>query len=156
MAISQQCGSVGIFCKHHPYSTVESLLTLLSSEHKYVSLKICTTESADNQEYRVYSQLSLTNSTHPGQIHIRNLFDTFDISGPHGRHLCLVHAPMHLTLCEFIRRTPARRSSKAFLRMILRDLLSALDFLHTEANIVHTGKAELHVMGTNLLTLAIH
>lgn len=49
---------------------------------------------------------------------------------------------MHMTLLERMRLNP-RPFDLPFLKMTLRQLLLALDFLHTEANIIHPGTASL-------------
>lgn len=114
----------------------------LLRRHQYVSMKICTTEASEyGQESRIYDHLRSLKSSHPGQRHIRPVYDTFELSGPYGLHSCLVHPPMHLTLLDFMRELPGRRRlDRPLLRLTLRYLLSALDFLHTEANVVHTGR----------------
>lgn len=45
---------------------------------------------------------------------------------------------MHITLLEIMRLNP-RPFNLPLLKMILRRLLLALDFLHTEANIIYTS-----------------
>ncbi|KAL5342495.1 kinase-like domain-containing protein [Aspergillus crustosus] len=68
---------------------------------------------------------------------IRELYDSFDLRGPNGSHRCVVLQPMHMTLLEMM-----GMNSKPFdlplLKMTVRRLLLALDFLHSEAGVVHT------------------
>lgn len=94
--------------------------------------------TATDRELKIYGHLSKINSTHPGQSQIRGLYDTFDLQGPVGKHSCLVLQPMHMTLLEMM-----RLNSKPFdlplLKMTVKRLLLALDFLHSEAGIIHTG-----------------
>ncbi|EEP81777.1 predicted protein [Uncinocarpus reesii 1704] len=78
------------------------------------------------------------------QNRIRPLYDTFEASGPNGKHTCLVHPPMHITLLGFMQRLPNRRLDKHILRLTVKYLLNALDFLHTEAKVVHTGQFAIH------------
>ena len=67
------------------------------------------------------------------------LLDSFEISGPHGRHHCLVHEPLGMSLYDLQMRARNRVFSKDVLRTSTRQLLAALDFLHTQAGIIHTG-----------------
>ncbi|KAG5305514.1 protein kinase [Histoplasma capsulatum G186AR] len=63
----------------------------------------------------------------------------FEVSEPDGRPSCLVHRRMHLNSMEFMRKTPSKRLNKTLLKLVLQYPLTALDFLHTEADIAHTG-----------------
>ena len=95
--------------------------------------------TATHRELSVYEHLAkVGSSAHPGQSLIRELYDAFEVDGPAGRHQCLVQQPMHMTVLEMMRLNP-RPFDLALLKMTLRRVLSALDFLHTEAGVVHTG-----------------
>lgn len=41
---------------------------------------------------------------------------------------------------DFLDRNPLRRLPASMLKMGLQQILAALDFLHTECKLVHTGK----------------
>ncbi|KAJ5718199.1 hypothetical protein N7488_003845 [Penicillium malachiteum] len=73
-----------------------------------------------------------------GYVAICELYDSFELAGNVGKHRCLVLQPMHMTLLEMMRLNP-RPFDVPLLKMTLRRLLLALDFLHTEAKITHTG-----------------
>lgn len=94
--------------------------------------------TATDRELKIYEHLSKINSTHPGQSLIRELYDTFDLQGPIGKHCCLVLQPMHMTLLEMMRLNP-KPFDLPLLKMTVKRLLLALDFLHSEAGIIHTG-----------------
>lgn len=94
--------------------------------------------SATHCELNTHEHLSKLDSAHPGQSLIRELYDTFSLAGEVGTHQCLVQQPMHMSLFGMMGLNP-RPFSLPLLRMTLRRLLSALDFLHTEAELVHTG-----------------
>ncbi|PYH94653.1 protein kinase [Aspergillus ellipticus CBS 707.79] len=102
-----------------------------------VSTYLLNFPTATDRERNVYEPLSKVDSLHPGQSLIRELYGSFDIVGPVGRHSCLVFQPMHMTLLEMM-----RRNSKPFglplLKMTVKRLLLALDFLHSDAGVVHT------------------
>ncbi|KAM5480467.1 putative non-specific serine/threonine protein kinase [Microsporum canis] len=88
-------------------------------------------------ELVAYNHLQKLDSSHPGTVHIRKLYDSFEISGPHGSHQCLIQQPMHLSILEMMDLNPEPLNAP-LLRMILKCLLKVLDFLHTEAGMVHT------------------
>lgn len=101
--------------------------------------------TATDRELKIYEHLTKVNSTHPGQSLIRELYDSFDLQGPVGKHRCLVLQPMHMTLLEMMRLNP-KPFDLPLLKMVLKRLLLALDFLHTEAEIIHAGtKPRLYV-----------
>lgn len=99
--------------------------------------------TATDRELKIYEHLTKVNSSHPGQSLIRELYDSFDIRGPVGQHCCLVLQPMHMTLLEMMRLN-TRPFDLPLLKMTVKRLLLALDFLHTEAGITHTGTQPLH------------
>lgn len=64
------------------------------------------------------------------------------IRPPGGTHRCLVLQPMNMTLLEMMRMNP-RPFDLPLLKMTVRRLLLSLDFLHAEADVIHTGR-DLH------------
>ncbi|OJD23814.1 hypothetical protein ACJ73_04827 [Blastomyces percursus] len=92
---------------------------------------------ATDREVKMYEHQTKVNSSHPGQSLIRELYDSFDIQGPVGTHRCLVLQPMRTTLLEMMKLNP-RPVDLTLLKMTVKRLLLALDFFHTEAEIIHT------------------
>ncbi|EXJ79988.1 CMGC/SRPK protein kinase [Capronia epimyces CBS 606.96] len=97
---------------------------------------LCKFPDATLREFKIYEHLSSLVSSHPGQSLIRGLCGTFELHGPSGKHQCLLQPPMHMSLLDMthIAREPF---SLPLLKMTLKRLLTALDFLHTEAQVVH-------------------
>lgn len=89
-------------------------------------------------ELTAYDHLRKVESSHSGASYIRQLWDSFETPGPHGPHQCLIQPPMHLSVLEMMKLNPEPLNAP-LLRMILIRLLKVLDFLHTEAGMVHTG-----------------
>ncbi|RAH71362.1 putative protein kinase [Aspergillus aculeatinus CBS 121060] len=108
---------------------------------QYEVLKVSTSlpsfPTASGRELKIYEHLARVNSTHPGQALIRELHDSFDLHGPAGLHRCLVLQPMHMTLLEMMGLNP-KPFNLPLLKLTVKRLLLALDFLHTEANVIHT------------------
>jgi len=90
---------------------------------------------------KIYEHLSQVKSNHPGQSLIRELYDTFEIESPGHKHYCLVQQTMHMSLLDMMNLNPEH--PEPFLAPLLKStlirLLSALDFLHTDAQVIHTG-----------------
>lgn len=77
---------------------------------------------------------------HPGSALVRSALDAFTIPRGRGEHLCLVQRPMWDSFNDIIYRNPEQRFSEDLLKAGLQTVLLALDFLHTECRLVHTGK----------------
>lgn len=67
------------------------------------------------------------------------LLDSFEALGPEGKHICLVHQPLGMSLHDLKMQAQGKVFSKEVLRVSIRQLLAALDFLHKDAHIIHTG-----------------
>ncbi|RMY20723.1 hypothetical protein D0865_16671, partial [Hortaea werneckii] len=134
------------------YSTVW-LCRDLNRASDFVSVKVCTNHGAASmgrdRELKLYEHVASLGSQHPGQAHIRGLLETFEISGPTGKHLCLVHPPMHMTLADLQRQNPSKRLNKELLNWTLFNLLGALSFLHYEANVRYTADNVLYLTDIN-------
>lgn len=100
-----------------------------------------------NREQAIYESLAtLTSwSQHQGCLHIRPMIETFELARGNGDvHICLVHPPLQCTLFDFQRLGSTAASSPRALpeylvKYVMKVLLEALDFLHTEANFTHCG-----------------
>lgn len=67
------------------------------------------------------------------------MLDTFTAEGPSGRHQCLVHEPLLTSISDLQGSLPSRRVNETMLKVLLKELLVTLDYLHTEAQLIHTG-----------------
>ncbi|KAL7278327.1 hypothetical protein ACG7TL_008303 [Trametes sanguinea] len=76
---------------------------------------------------------------HPGHSHVVQLVDNFYQEGPHGRHLCLVMEPLLQDLRALSLRFKHRIFPSYFIRLLARQAVLGLQYLHEECNIVHTG-----------------
>lgn len=119
-------------------------LLISPSDQKYVVVKVSTSlqdiPTATDREYKIYEHLTTIKSDHRGQAYIRSLYDTFELQNSKARHSCLVHSPMQMTILDVMGMT-SQPLNLSLLKETLQKLLLALDFLHTEANIVHLGSA---------------
>jgi serine/threonine-protein kinase SRPK3 len=121
-------------------STVWLCRDLLEST-KYAALKVYVNSSKKHRELEIYQHIQGLSSNHAGRCHIRKLLDSFEISGPHGKHICLVHEPLGVTLDEVRDFTKNRVFDEDLVRQTFRPILTGLEFLHKEAKVIHTGKA---------------
>ncbi|RAL12337.1 putative protein kinase [Aspergillus homomorphus CBS 101889] len=100
--------------------------TVWLHHHRYIALKIYTSSSSEvNNEARVLKHLSEVQTDHPGSACVRRMLAEFEITSSRGRrHQCIVHEPLTL------------------LKGALQQLLLALDSLHSEAHMIHTGSSK--------------
>ncbi|KAI2819264.1 hypothetical protein CBS63078_7662 [Aspergillus niger] len=108
------------------------------SDSKHVALKIYVTGVERNHELSVYDRIGAVETDHAGQNLIRKLWGHFSLEGPHGRHMCLVHQPLGLSVDQFLYFFPGRVMSLDALKPCMRQVLGVVDFLHTEAQVIHT------------------
>lgn len=111
-----------------------------SKECEYVALKIYINSSKVHRELPIYNHIKGLQSQHGGLHHLRALLDSFEIHGPHGKHICLVHEALGMNLDELRALVPDEMFEPDLVRHTLRDILRALHFLHVEAHIIHTGE----------------
>ena len=83
---------------------------------------------------------ALLPSKHPKAGNIRDLLHSFEINGPHGTHLVLVHEASQMSLRSMDKVFKDDKGfDESFAKAGTRELLEVVDFLHTEVKAVHTG-----------------
>ncbi|GAM37861.1 hypothetical protein TCE0_033f08139 [Talaromyces pinophilus] len=111
------------------------------SHRRHVALKIYINAAAMGQqlddELKMYKRMEKASNKHLGRNAVRTLLDSFNINGPEGEHRCLVHPPLWESVLTFLHRNPIRPSQPG-LAFVLQRLFLALDYLHTECQIIHT------------------
>ncbi|KAE8152754.1 protein kinase [Aspergillus avenaceus] len=118
-------------------------------QHAYVTLKVYENDSSNGRrEKEVYDHLRNVKSSHTGSMFVRRALDGFQISSAENSYSyqCLVHPPLAMSICELRHRTIEKVLPENLLKPTLIHILLALDFLHTEAEIVHTDIQENNIM----------
>ena len=110
--------------------------------HSYITLKIYTASTTLTREIEVYNHLKTIQSDHAGQSCLRPLIEIFQIQNPDGHriHTCLVHPPLGISLDQLTPLLPGQVMTSIMVRTTMRNALAALDFLHTKAQVIHTGQ----------------
>ncbi|PYH64478.1 U4/U6 small nuclear ribonucleoprotein PRP4 [Aspergillus vadensis CBS 113365] len=104
----------------------------------YVALKIYVTGEKRDHELNIYRHMNSAEFKHPGKSLIRKLLDHFIITGRHGQHICLVHEPLGISASELLKYFPGNAVTLEDMKVCIRELLIALDFLHSVAGVIHT------------------
>lgn len=65
--------------------------------------------------------------------------ETFQVPGRKGPHQCLIHDPLGLTAFQ-LQKMSGGEVQGPMLKAMIGYLLHALDFLHSEAHVVHTSR----------------
>ena len=108
-----------------------------------MSLKIFINSTSLGQqlddELKIYNRIEGASRWHPGRKYVRSLLDSFDVDGPEDNHRCLVHPPLWESVMDFLFRNPVQRLPTPMLAVTLHRLFLALDYLHTECKVIHTG-----------------
>ncbi|KAL3476295.1 protein kinase [Aspergillus californicus] len=132
------------------YSTV--WLAKDSKHQKYVTLKMlradCFGISYNIFEKEILSRIGdvSSRSSHEGRNYVSPLLEQFKHAGPSGDHVCLVFDVLgHHMIYQSIKYEDGKIPVKA-MKVIIRQLLLGLDFLHTECGVIHTD-----LKPTNLL-----
>jgi hypothetical protein len=98
----------------------DSQLTYRERDQAFVAVEVCTRNSTQSarihRELQFYERVSSIKTNHHGQSFIRGLLGTFEITGPTGQHLCLVHPPMHKIIRDLQYMNVSRRLNELLLR----------------------------------------
>ncbi|KUJ14194.1 CMGC protein kinase [Mollisia scopiformis] len=111
------------------------------NSNRYVTVKITASDCVDDdaaKHERIITRHLNRNPSHEGFPFVRTMLDHFEAPGQDGPHLCLVYEPMREPLWLFQRRWENGKLPPALLKVYLRFLLRALDYLHSECHIIHT------------------
>jgi len=112
------------------------------SENRYSALKVVKSATryveTARDEIKLLSQVAAANLCHLGRQHIVSFLDSFDHSGPEGTHVCIVFEPLGETLLALIQRNKKKGVSQALVKVIAKQVLLGLQYLHDECDLVHT------------------
>lgn len=86
----------------------------------------------NNQPDKIKAGITMNHSQ------IVQLLNSFIHHGPNGRHFCMVFEIMGVTLLEIIKRYNYTGIPLPYVRIMAKQILIGLDFLHRMCNIIHT------------------
>lgn len=116
---------------------------------RYLTLKVgnCNYKDANQATHELDIERHIRDrvSRHDGRNYVRTFVEKFEEKGPHGTHICLGYEPMREPLWLFQTRLRNQRFPLSLLKGYIKLLLKGLDYLHSECNVIHTGKLSLHL-----------
>jgi serine/threonine-protein kinase SRPK3 len=115
---------------------------------KYLAVKILTVNATAGifkgllGEVDILKTIMKAGSDHPGFRHCLHLYDAFIATSNHGPHICLATNLLGESLITLRRMQPNGQGAFpiALSKRIIKQTLLALDYLHRECDVVHTGK----------------
>jgi len=111
-------------------------------EKKFVALKVVKsaahyTETALD-EIKLLKCVRETDGTNPFRERTVQLLDDFKISGINGTHVCMVFEVLGHNLLKFIIRSNYQGIPLMNVKIMMKQVLEGLDYLHSNCNIIHT------------------
>ncbi|KAJ5796965.1 uncharacterized protein N7518_005505 [Penicillium psychrosexuale] len=106
-----------------------------------VTLKITNTntnQTAVEGERQIEERIANADPSHRGLALFRPNVDSFEVSGPNGKHLCLAYEPMREPFWLFQRRFEDWRIPLPLVKTYILFFLVGLDYLHTGCKVIHT------------------
>ncbi|OSX67959.1 hypothetical protein POSPLADRAFT_1130179 [Postia placenta MAD-698-R-SB12] len=97
-------------------------------------------------EIKLLSQVRDESPGHPGRDHVVAFLDSFQHVGPEGVHVCIVCEPLGENLLALIERHKKAGVPPALVKLIARQILLGLEYLHDECDLVHTDIKPENIM----------
>ena len=119
-------------------------------EERFVALKILTNEATKalapgpdqrSDEQHMLQKIASADPSHRGFRHNLAYLDTFEFTGPHGPHRCIVTEVLGYGV-DYVRKLRPegdRRIAPSIVKRVTRQVLLGLEYLHDVCGIVHTG-----------------
>jgi hypothetical protein len=119
------------------------LIEISERESEHVgALKIANCDGAAENEVEIEEHIAKTGLSHRAHSLLRTCQERFKVDGPHGKHICSVYPALGESMLSFQRRLVDEVTPYPLVKVYLMVLLEALECLHKECNVVHTGMAE--------------
>ncbi|KAJ5212784.1 uncharacterized protein N7498_004430 [Penicillium cinerascens] len=118
------------------------------SKERFVALKINSNNSharkaAGGVELEILRHITRANRQHEGWHFVRKLIDSFSVQRVSGSYPCLVFEPLRESLGKYSQRWQDSVMPPEIFKIIVQEILQALDYLHSECHIIHTEATDL-------------
>ncbi|CAL8110504.1 unnamed protein product [Orchesella dallaii] len=109
---------------------------------RYVAMKVVKSEDkyteTANDEIKLLRKVMNADIDDPNRDKVVHLLDEFKVCGIHGMHVCMVMEVLGCNLLKLITGSNYSGIPLPNLKIILRQILEALDYLHRKCRIIHT------------------
>ncbi|XP_069098264.1 SRSF protein kinase 2-like [Pleurodeles waltl] len=109
---------------------------------RFVAIKVVKSgfsfTSAAKDEIKMLKNMDETVSKNPYRDKVVKLIEDFEISGEYGTHICMVFDFQGSHLLKWIVKSNHNGLPVPCVKTIIKQVLQALTFLHTECGIIHT------------------
>ncbi|PLB39999.1 kinase-like domain-containing protein [Aspergillus candidus] len=113
-------------------------------EQVFYTIKICI--RGQNLDHEIDVSKHLQNADdHFGKKLVRLVLDSFEVVGPHGKHVCLVYQPLGMNFAEFQKLLPDSKFPKNLAQRSIQLILISLAFMH-ENNVTHTDVSSNNIL----------
>ncbi|PPQ66119.1 hypothetical protein CVT26_010920 [Gymnopilus dilepis] len=122
------------------FSTVWLVKDTQSNRHSALKVVKSAGRYAETarDEIKLLSRVSAFSPNHPGREHIVSFLDSFNHQGPESSHVCIVFEPLGENLLALIERNKKKGVPRSLVRVIAKQILLGLEYLHDECDLVHT------------------
>lgn len=112
-------------------------------DERFVALKITNNtphaQAAARRELDISARIFSNPSTHAGRSYIREILDSVEVQGPNGIHICLAMEPLRQPLWMLGQSEGSNGVvHPRTIKKVLPSIIKSLDYLHSEAQVVHT------------------
>ncbi|KAH0606773.1 uncharacterized protein H6S33_003607 [Morchella sextelata] len=113
------------------------------STDRHVALKIiedsCYSGKPEVLELSILKHIKTADPSHPGHSRILHMLDNFEHRGPNGNHVCMAFEPMGHDALVLSNKLEDYQLPVGAVQELARQLLQALDYLHTRCGVIHTN-----------------
>ena len=108
------------------------------SDRRHVALKIGAYDEV-SRELLVLKYLKTCRTGHVGRKLIRELIDEFEVVKDDKKYRAVIHPPLSTSVQDYRKLLRGGSLPPVLFRSLLKHIFIALDYLHTEAKVIHTG-----------------
>ncbi|KAL6299628.1 kinase-like domain-containing protein [Sparassis latifolia] len=97
-------------------------------------------------EIKLLGEVMEANHAHVGREHVVSFLDSFQHCGPEDTHVCIVFEPLGENLLALIERHKKTGVAPALVKVVAKQILLGLEYLHDECKLVHTDIKPENIM----------
>ncbi|KZT23770.1 kinase-like protein [Neolentinus lepideus HHB14362 ss-1] len=130
------------------FSTVWLVKDLHENRHSALKVVKSAGRYAETarDEIKLLRQVASANPVHPGREHVVSFLDSFQHCALEDIHVCIVFEPLGENLLALIERHKKKGVPRGLVKVIAKQVLLGLMYLHDECDLVHTDIKPENIM----------